>query len=158
MKYVSNRLHMRSNNQPIGYAYLLIRLIPGLVFLSEGIQKFLLPGDMGPGRFEKIGFPQPEFWAYFTASFEIICGLLLIIGLLVRLAAIPLLIVMVVAFITTKVPILDQKGFWAFAHEYRTDFAMTILLIFLLISGPGKPSIDSRIERMKKKRNFGRLR
>ncbi|MBV8256025.1 MAG: DoxX family protein [Chitinophaga sp.] len=149
---------MKSESQPLGYSYLLIRLIPGLVFLSEGIQKFLLPVDLGPGRFEKIGFPQPEFWAYFTACFEIICGLLLIIGLLVRLATIPLLIVMIVAFIATKVPILEQKGFWAMAHEYRTDFAMTMILIFLLINGAGKFSMDHRLARMKRKRMFNRLR
>lgn len=145
---------MQNKNFPYGYSYLLIRLIPGLVFLSEGIQKFVVPVELGPGRFEKIGFSHPEFWAYFTACFEILCGLLLIAGLIVRLAVVPLLIVMIVAFITTKLPILDQKGFWAMAHEYRTDFAMTLLLIFLLINGAGWPSADSRIARIKKKRRF----
>jgi putative oxidoreductase len=107
---------------------LLCRLTVGLIFLSEGMQKYLLPDAVGTGRFAKIGFGNPSFWAYFTGTFEIICGIFILIGLLTRLAAIPLLIIMIVAFITTKVPIFTDKGFWAFAHEYRTDFAMTLLL------------------------------
>jgi len=124
---------------------ILPRLIVGLVFLSEGIQKYLFPELVGTGRFEKIGFADPEFWAYFVGTFEIICGTLVLIGLLTRLAAIPLLTIMVTAFVTTKWPILMDKGFWAMAHEYRTDFAMTLLLVYLLIYGAGKWSVDSKI-------------
>lgn len=129
---------------------LLCRLTVGLIFLSEGIQKFIKPGEAGVGRFAKIGFTNPAFWAYFTGSFEIICGILVLIGLLMRLAVIPLLIIMATAFITTKVPILVDIGFWSFAHEYRTDFAMTLLLLLLLIYGAGKNSIDLRITRSKR--------
>jgi uncharacterized membrane protein YphA (DoxX/SURF4 family) len=121
---------------------LLCRLAVGLVFLSEGLQKYITPDATGVGRFTKIGFSNPSFWAYFTGSFEIVCGILVLLGLLTRLAAIPLLIVMIVAFITTKVQILTNKGFWSFAHEYRTDFSMTLLLIYLLIYGGGNKSID----------------
>jgi putative oxidoreductase len=124
---------------------ILVRLIVGLVFLSEGIQKFLFPELVGTGRFIKIGFSHAEFWAYFTASFEIICGALVLFGLFTRLATIPLFIIMITAFITTKWPILIDKGFWAMAHEYRTDFAMTLLLIYLIIYGSGSWSIDSGI-------------
>lgn len=121
---------------------ILIRLLVGLVFLTEGIQKFLYPELLGPGRFEKIGFSDPSFWAHFTGTFEIICGTLLTLGLLTRLAVIPLFIIMITAFITTKWPILINKGIWAMAHEYRTDFAMTLSLIFLAISGGGRWSAD----------------
>ncbi|HAM97719.1 MAG TPA: DoxX family protein [Marinilabiliales bacterium] len=123
---------------------ILPRLIVGLVFLSEGIQKYLFPELVGTGRFEKIGFADPDFWAYFVGTFEIICGTLVLIGLLTRLAAIPLLFIMMTAFVTTKWPILMNKGFWSMAHEYRTDFAMTLLLIYLLIYGAGKWSADSK--------------
>jgi len=126
---------------------ILIRLIVGLIFLSEGIQKFLFPELLGTGRFLKIGFSEPAFWAYFTGTFEIICGTLILIGLVSRLASIPLLIVMITAFITTKWPILIDKGFWTMAHEYRTDFAMTLLLVFMLIYGSGGWSIDSKIKK-----------
>ena len=128
---------------------IIARLIEGLVFLTEGIQKYLFPDLLGPGRFLKIGFSNPDFWAYFTGIFEIVCGTLVIIGMLTRVASIPLFIVMVVAFITTKWPLLIGKGFWIMAHEYRTDFAMTLLLIFLFISGGGKWSVDSVLNRPK---------
>ena len=120
------------------------RLIVGLVFLSEGIQKFIYPESVGTGRFIKIGFSNPEFWANFTGAFEIICGLLILLGLLTRLASIPLLIIMLVALVKTKIPILMDKGFWSMAHEYRTDFAMTLLLIFLLCYGGGRFSLDRK--------------
>ncbi len=124
---------------------ILIRLIVGLIFLSEGIQKFLFPELVGTARFEKIGFTDAAFWAYFTATFEIICGTLILIGLWTRVAAIPLLIIMIVAFVTTKYPILMEKGFWTMAHEYRTDFALTLLLVYLMIFGSGKWSVDSTL-------------
>jgi putative oxidoreductase len=125
----------------------LIRVMVGSVFLSEGIQKFLFPAIVGAGRFEKIGFANPEFWASFTGSFEIACGILILLGMLTRLATIPLLITMLVAFITTKYPILIDKGFWTMAHEYRTDFAMTLGNIFLFIKGASKWSFDQRLSR-----------
>jgi putative oxidoreductase len=124
---------------------IIVRLIVGLIFLSEGVQKYLFPELLGTGRFLKIGFTNPEFWAYFTGSFEIICGAFIIIGLFTRFMSIPLFIIMVTAFVTTKWPLLIEKGFWPFAHEYRTDFAMTLLLIFLLIYGSGRWSVDSKI-------------
>ena len=130
---------------PLNAYYLLIRLTVGLIFLSEGIQKFIRPDEVGEGRFTKIGFSNPAFWAQFTACFEIICSLLIIIGLLTRIATIPLLIVMAVAFITTKYPILVDKGFWSFAHEYRTDFAMTMLLIFFLTRPVAGIAFDRKI-------------
>ena len=116
---------------------LIIRLVVGIIFLSEGIQKFIRPDEVGAGRFTKIGFTHSDFWAHFTGSFEIACATFILLGILTRLAAIPLFVIMVVAFITTKYPMLMEKGFWAFAHEYRTDFAMTLLLI-VLIAGAGK--------------------
>ena len=124
---------------------ILVRLVVGLVFLTEGIQKYLFPELLGTGRFMKIGFSDPAFWAYFTGAFEMVCGALVLLGLLTRLAAIPLLIVMMVAFVTTKWPELMDKGIWVMAHDYRTDFAMTLLLIFLLISGGGKWSLDAKM-------------
>ena len=126
----------------------LVRIAVGLVFLTEGIQKYMFPDLLGTGRFLTIGFSNPAFWAYFTGTFEIICGALIIAGLITRLAAVPLTIIMITAFITTKWPILIHKGFWSFAHEYRTDFVMTVLLVYLLVYGAGAWSIDTKIHKV----------
>ena len=120
----------------------MVRVTVGLIFLSEGLQKFLFPEELGSGRFAKLGINPPVFWANFTGSFEIVCSILVIIGLFTRLAVIPLLIIMIVSFITTKWPEFLAKGFWPMVHDGRTDFAMTMLLIFLLIYGSGDRSAD----------------
>jgi putative oxidoreductase len=121
---------------------LLIRLLVGCVFLSEGIQKFLFPDYVGAGRFARIGIPEPEFTALFVASFEIMCGLLLILGLLTRLAVIPIIVIMLTAIATTKIPTLLASGFWKMAHDARTDFSMLTCSVFLLFSGGGRYSVD----------------
>jgi uncharacterized membrane protein YphA (DoxX/SURF4 family) len=124
-------------------AVLLIRLLVGAVFLSEGIQKFLFPESVGGGRFTKIGIPSPEILAPFVGVVEISCGVLVLLGLLTRLAAVPLIIVMLVAIGTTKVPILRNDGFWKMAHEARTDWSMLLGSVFLLIVGAGLWSLDA---------------
>lgn len=128
-------------------AVILIRLIVSGVFLSEGVQKFLYADALGVGRFAKIGIPAPEVMAPFVGAVEISCGGLLLFGLFTRLAAIPLIVVMLVAISTTKVPILLQDGFWKMAHEARTDYGMLLGSLFLLIVGAGPWSIDARISR-----------
>ena len=125
-------------------ATILIRLMVGWVFMSEGIQKFLFPDALGVGRFTKIGIPAPHFFAPFVGVVEIVCGGLLIFGLLTRLASIPLLIDILVAIATTKIPMLSKVGFWGTMHEARTDFCMLLGLIFLLMVGSGSVSFDER--------------
>jgi putative oxidoreductase len=137
---------------------LLIRIAVGSVFLSEGIQKFLFPNELAVGRFTRIGIPAPEVMAPFVGVVEIVCGSLILLGLLTRLAAIPLIINMCVALISTKIPILlghgfwrfsvsklSSYGFWSMAHEARTDFSMLFGSIFLLIVGAGAWSLDARL-------------
>ena len=142
-------------------ATLLVRLSIGAVFLSEGMQKFLFADAQGAGRFAKIGIPAPDIMDPFVGCVEIVCGALLLIGLLTRLAAIPLMIDISVAIISTKVPILLGHGFWRFslpklasygfwsmAHEARTDFCMLLGSLFLLVVGAGKKwSLDARLTR-----------
>jgi len=124
---------------------IIIRLIVGAVFLSEGIQKFLFPAIRGAGRFEKIGLPSPEFLGSFVGAFEILCGILILIGLLTRLASIPLIIIMLVAIATTKVDLLANQGFWEMMHGSRTDWSMLLGSIFLLIKGGGSWSVDRKL-------------
>jgi putative oxidoreductase len=139
---------------------ILIRLIVGGVFLSEGIQKFLFPAETGAGRFAKIGIPSPDVMGPFVGVVEIICGTLILVGFLTRLAAIPLIINMLMAILSTKLPILIGQGFWGFslrtlpyggfwgmAHEARTDFAMLLCSLFLLMVGAGAWSLDARLSK-----------
>lgn len=123
---------------------LLIRLMVGLVFISEGIQKFLFPAEIGAGRFAKIGLPSPETLAAAVGVTEIVCGTLVVVGLFTRLAAIPLIVVMLVAISSTKIPILLESGFWKMAHDSRTDFSMLLGSMFLLINGAGRWALDAR--------------
>ena len=136
----------------------------GAVFLSEGLQKFIFPAMRGVGRFESMGFPSPGFFATFVAIFEIICGLYILFGFFTRGAAIAMLVNMTVAIIVTKIPIafaqsfdpfvlreLKTYGFWSMAHEMRTDYAMWLGSLFLLISGGGKWSIDLWVSNLQKK-------
>lgn len=124
---------------------LFIRLMVGLVFLSEGIQKFLFPASRGAGRFESIGLPNPEFLGNFVGSFEVICGVLILMGLMTRLAVIPIMVIMVVALGTTKVDILLDKGFWEAMHASRTDWSMLMGSLFLLAKGGGYLSVDEKL-------------
>jgi uncharacterized membrane protein YphA (DoxX/SURF4 family) len=135
---------------------ILIRLLVGCVFLSEGIQKFLSPAELGAGRFAKIGIPYPDAMGPFVGGVETLCGALLLVGLFTRLAAVPLIIDMCVAIVSTKLPLLLGHGFWGFslgklpkygfwsmAHEARTDWSMLLGALFLLIAGAGPWSLDA---------------
>ena len=121
---------------------IIIRIMVGVVFLSEGIQKFIFPAIRGAGRFEKIGLPSPDFLGSFVGAFEIICGALILIGFLTRFAAVPTLIIMFVAIFTTKIEILTNDGFWKMMHASRTDWAMLLGSLFLIIKGGGRYSTD----------------
>ncbi len=114
----------------------------GAVFLSEGLQKLIFPALRGSGRFEKIGLPYAEFLGFFVGGVEIACSLFVIWGLYTRLAAIPLILIMCMAIISTKLPIFQLEGIWEGLHASRTDYAMLMGSIFLLIRGGGKSSLD----------------
>jgi putative oxidoreductase len=137
---------------------ILVRLLVGLiVFFPEGLQKLLFPEILGAGRFAKIGIPYPDLMGPFVGIVETVCGLLIIVGLFTRLATIPLIIVMIVAVLSTKVPILlghdvgpfhlgadiKRLGFWSAQHESRADLTMFLGLLFLLIVGAGRWSVDA---------------
>jgi uncharacterized membrane protein YphA (DoxX/SURF4 family) len=134
----------------------LVRLMVGVVFVSEGLQKFLFPAVRGPGRFADIGFPAPEFFGLGVGAVEVTCGVLLLIGLYARWAAVPLVLIMVGALVTTKLPILlghgigpfavrelDTYGFWAMMHAARTNWAMLLGSLVLVVAGAGPRSVDA---------------
>ena len=149
---------LRTRDEP---AIILVRLLVGLVvFFPEGLQKLLFPALLGAGRFASIGIPAPHVMGPFVGVVEIVCGALIVIGLLTRLAAIPLIIVMIVAIVSTKVPILlgrdflmfhlprvSRYGLWSMLHEARADFCMLLGCLYLLIVGGGGWSLDLRLSR-----------
>ena len=140
---------------------ILVRLLVGLiVFFPEGIQKLVFPEVLGAGRFAKIGIPFPEIMGPFVGVVETVCGALIILGLFTRLAAVPLIIIMIVALVSTKLPILlghdfgmfhlgdiKRLGFWSAMHEARADLTMLLGCVYLLIVGAGRWSLDARLAR-----------
>jgi putative oxidoreductase len=142
-------------------ASVLIRVLVGLVvFFPEGIQKLLFPDILGAGRFLRIGIPYPDIMGPFVGVVETVCGALIIVGLLTRLVAIPLIVIMIVAIVSTKIPILlghdfwifhvpklPRYGFWSMAHEARADFCMLLGVLYLLIEGAGAWSLDALLSR-----------
>ena len=137
---MASNITMMSSRAPA--AVLLIRFAVGGVFLFEGIQKFLFPMEMGPGLFAKLGIPAPGLLAPLAGLIEVVCGALLIVGFLTRLATIPLIITMLMAIFSLGGHIYKASGFWAMAHESRTDYAMLLGCLFLLAVGAGPISID----------------
>ena len=137
---------------------ILVRLLVGVVvFLPEGIQKLLFPGILGAGRFAHIGIPYPDLMGPLVGVLEIVCGALIVLGLGTRLATLPLIVIMVVAIVSTKIPVLlghdlwifhrpqlPRYGLWSMLHEARLDFAMLLALAYLLIAGAGAWSLDAR--------------
>lgn len=153
-------------------AIVLLRLAVGVVFLSEGLQKFLFAEAQGAGRFAKIGIPAPEAMGPFVGGVEIVCGVLVLAGLATRFAALPLALTMLTALASTKVPILlghgywrfaqtfaPKEGWWAFLHESRTDFSMLCAATFLAFVGGGAWSLDAwRMRRRERSLATGVLR
>jgi|ERR1019366_2244671 uncharacterized membrane protein YphA (DoxX/SURF4 family) len=156
-KFQMNSLHWffpRSRQGPA--SILFIRLAVGLIFLTQGILKYIDP-NMGVVRFTKIGFPHPYFTAHFVGTFEIACGLLVLLGVWTRAAAIPLLIVITTAIVSTKIPELSRanQGFWYMVSDARTDFAMLCSLLFLISVDGGIWSIGARNASVASKRVQG---
>ena len=146
-------------------ATIIIRIMTGVVFLSEGIQKFLFPALRGAGRFESMGFPYPDYFATAVGLFEIVGGLFLLAGFITRGAAIVMLVNMTVAIVVTKIPIalgesfgpfilrsLKTYGFWSMLHEMRTDLAMWLGSLFLFIKGGGFWSLDLEMFKTRQKK------
>jgi uncharacterized membrane protein YphA (DoxX/SURF4 family) len=140
---------------------ILVRLLVGLVvFLPEGVQKLVFPDILGAGRFANIGIAYPDLMGPIVGAVEIICGTLIVLGLFTRLATIPLIIIMIVAIVSTKLPILlghefwifhlpklARYGFWSMLHEARADFDMLLGSLYLLIVGGGAWSLDAALTR-----------
>src|SRR5437764_8236549 len=139
-------------------ATLLLRLMAGSVFLWEGILKFVF-ANQGIGRFTKLGMPLPALTAHFIGALEIGGGALLLLGLATRVIAIPFIIEMIVAVLSTKIslflgtsplplpPAPPIVGLWAVLHEVRSEWAQIVTAMFLFAAGPGPISLDAWLAR-----------
>ena len=125
---------------------ILIRIIVGLVFLVEGILKFAHPDELGAPHFAGIGLPFPHLLAPLVGGVEIAGGVAIMLDFFAGDAALVMLIVIVVAIITTKVPILlgrqfgpftliklPSYGWLSFFHEARVDLCMLFGSVAVLI-------------------------
>lgn len=137
-----------------------VRLSLAGVFIFEGLQKLTHADALGAGRFAKIGIPWPEFFGPFVGVVELLAGIMFLLGYASRIAAVPIIVIMIVAIVSTKIPILlgrewwifslrelDRYGFLSFTHETRTDWAMLMGAVFILLSGSGRWSLDDRLWR-----------
>jgi putative oxidoreductase len=144
------RLMVRIANSFQSPFLLLIRVYWGWLFLQSGIGKF---GhiDKVVSFFTDLGIPAPTMNAYFNASLETVGGVLLILGLASRLISVPLLINMIVAYITA-----DREAFTSFFSESGKFFAadpfpFMLVSLLILMFGPGKFSVDTLILAYRKK-------
>ena len=157
MKFIKWIMNPPVDNQS---TILILRLMAGGIFFWEGILKFVYP-NQGVGRFTKLGFPMPDVTANFVGMIEIIGGLCLMLGLLTRLTALIFIMEMIVAILSTKIslylgtsplplpPAPPKAGFWAVLHEIRSDYAQSMVSLFLLLEGPGKKSLDHFFKKKK---------
>ncbi len=139
----------------------LVRCMAGAVFFWEGILKFVY-ANQGVGRFTKLGIPFPGPTAHFVAVLEIVGGVLLVSGFLTRVTAVPFIVEMIVAMLSTKIslylgtsplplpPSPPQIGAWAVLHEIRSEYAQIMSALFLLIAGPGPWSVDAMLARARR--------
>ena len=128
-----------------GSAIELIRMFVGSIFILEGTHKLFTPA--GVATFTEIGFSYPEFTAMFVGLFETLCGILVLIGFATRLAAIPLIIIMLTAIYTTKIPQFSTKSIYDVLHAARLDVSLLLSGVFLFFNGSGEHSIDSNISK-----------
>jgi putative oxidoreductase len=116
---------------------LAVRIVVGWVFLWSGWTKLnALPRMIE--NFREWGIPAPELFTPLASGIEFVCGILLLIGLLTRFAAVPMMIVMLVAIVSAK---------WADVDSLETflgfdEVAYFVMFAWLAIAGPGPVSVD----------------
>lgn len=130
-------------------ATILIRIMVGGIFLAEGVKKFLIFDALEKGQFTEMDTPLSVGMLILLAIIEMDCGIFILSGFFTKLAAAPLIIDILVATITTKIPLLLKNGFWSMVYELRLDFSLFLSLIFLLVVGAGPWSIDAGLIRRK---------
>lgn len=123
-------------------APLLLRLGLGVIFIAHGAQKMQAgPANFGATTLAGLGVPAPGIVGWLVALAELGGGLLILIGLLTRLATLPPIGVMIGALVLVKsdIGLIAPEGAGAGAE---LDLALLTGLVALLIVGPGPVSLD----------------
>jgi putative oxidoreductase len=133
-----------------------IRLAVGLIFFTQGTLKYI-DLHMGVLKFTKIGFPYPNFIAHFVGTFEMVCGVLVLLGPVHQARERTALNYNSDRDHDHQDPELWRfaQGFWFMVSDARTDFAMTMSLLFLISVGVGAWSLDASFGSENSGRNSG---
>jgi putative oxidoreductase len=127
-------------------ARLVVRLAVGLEFFGSGLGKL---GKLSgfTQYFRSLGIPFPELQAPFVAGAELVCGMLIAVGLATRAAALVLCGVMTVAIALAAVPEKKITAGWHGLLEflYLPEVLFLLLLGWLIFTGPGKASLDAML-------------
>ena len=124
---------------------LVARVTVGWVFMISGWGKLSnLPQVIE--NFAGWGIPFPGIMAPFVSAVEFGGGLLLLLGLFTRIAAAPLIVVMIVAIISAKLQEIDSLD----ALLGFEEFSYMAIFLWLAIAGPGLVSVDHLLQRWRK--------
>ena len=126
-----------------------VRVLTGIFFCISGGTKLLVQAQFN--RMEhtmaQSHIPFPHATAIFVSLVEFACGGGLALGLLTPLSALLLVGVMVVAIATNRVQSIQASGVLAWLDDflYLPEVLYVMILVWLIFSGPGRPSIDGLI-------------
>jgi putative oxidoreductase len=145
----ANTLVERVTGKLASIAPLATRIVIGLAFFQNGTGKFRHFENV-IGFFDSLGIPFPAFHAGLVASMETVGGVMLIFGLFTRFFASGLSITMVIALLTADTA--DFLASWGSASELSptdlTAFTFLLFLLWLVIYGAGKLSLDALLRRI----------
>src|SRR5919198_6610037 len=124
-----------------------VRIAIGLEFFGSGLGKLgKLSGLIQ--YFRSLGIPAAEILAPFVANTELVCGVLIAVGLATRPAAVMLCGVLTVAIVTAAAPEKHITANWHGLLEffYLPEVLLFLLLAWLVFAGPGRASLDARLD------------
>ncbi len=105
-----------------------IRYIIAYVFITSALMKFM--GTEVANHFLGLGLPYPHMMLKLVILVELVCGFLILVNIAVKHAVVPLIGIMIVALLITKIPLV-HTGFLQFAFAARLDIVMLVLLVYL---------------------------
>ena len=123
------------------FAILLVRVTVGVIFFAHGLQKLGAFGGSGiegfSGMLKELSFASPILWAWIVVAVETLGGLFLILGILPRINAALIAVVMAVAI----AKIHWAKGFFAMQGGFEYPLLILATCLSLAITGGGKFSL-----------------